>query len=103
MPVCSGGRGAAPGEECAGALAYLQRLDRHQYEFPFEALGKMAEAMHRWLNSGGNRQAIGDLDELREAVQRVTAYQEFQPHRFDRRDVNRKLVRASLPAQGAAA
>ena len=40
LPVCVGGRAAAPGEEYAGALAYLQRLDRHRYQFPFEELGK---------------------------------------------------------------
>jgi hypothetical protein len=100
LPVCSGGRGAAPGEEYAGALAYLQQLDRHRYTFPFEELATMAEGMRRWLDSGGDRQALGDFDELREATGRVAAYQEFQPQHFDRREVNRKL-QASLPDEGA--
>lgn len=91
VPVCTGGRGAAPGEEYAGASAYLQKLDRHRYEFPFEELGMIAEAMQHWLNSGGGRQALGDLDELREAAERVRAYQEFQPRCCDRREINRKL------------
>ena len=47
LPVCVGGRAAAPGEEYADALAYLQRLDRHRYEFPFEELGKIAKAIRR--------------------------------------------------------
>ena len=92
LPVCTGGRGAAPGEEYLGALAYLQRLDRHHYEFPFEALGRMVVALRRWLDTGANPQpAIRDLDGLREAAKRVTAYQEFQPRCYDRREVNRKL------------
>jgi hypothetical protein len=91
LPVCVGGRAAAPGEEHAGALAYLQRLDRHRHEFPFEAFGKMAEAIRRWLDAGGGRQALGDLEELREAVERVSEYQEFQPRRCDRREINRRL------------
>ena len=33
----------------------------------------------------------GDLDELREAVDRVEAYRAFQPDRFDRRALNRQL------------
>ena len=33
LPVCVGGRAAAPGEEYADALAYLQRLDRHTTSF----------------------------------------------------------------------
>ena len=91
LPVCVGGRAAAPGEEYAGALEYLQRLDRHRHEFPFEALGKVAAAIGHWLDAGGGRQALGDLKELRQAAERVRAYQEFQPRRCDRREINRKL------------
>jgi hypothetical protein len=91
LPVCTGGRAAAPGEEYARTLAYLQRLDRRHYEFPFEEFGKMAKAMRRWLDAGGGRQALGDLEELRQAVERVREYQEFQPQRCDRREINRRL------------
>ena len=96
VPVCSGGRGAAPGEGYAGPLAYLQHLDRHRYEFPFEALEKMAAVIQRWLNSEGDCRAVDDLAELREAVEHVSAYQAFRPHRFNRREVNRKLLEASF-------
>jgi len=91
LPVCVGGRAAAPGEEYAGALAYLQRLDRHRHEFPFEAFGKMAAAIGRWLDAGVGQQALGDLEELRQAAERVSEYQEFQPRRCDRREIHRKL------------
>ena len=47
--------------------------------------------MERFLDSDADRQAIGDLDELREAVDRVKAYQDFQPDRFDRRELNLQL------------
>ena len=85
-----GGRAAAASEEYAGALAYLQQLDRHRYEFPFEELGKIAKAIRCWLDAG-NHQALGDLEELREAVERVSEYQEFEPRRCDRREINRRL------------
>jgi Plasmid pRiA4b ORF-3-like protein len=88
-PVCTGGRRATPSEDGAGARDYLERWDRHRY--PFEDLAVMAEAVQRLLDSEGDRKIIGDLDELREAVQRVEAYQEFQPARFERRPVNRQL------------
>ena len=58
---------------------------------PIEELGIMAEAIQRFLDSDGDRHAIGDLDELREAVDRVKAYQDFQPGKFDRRKLNRQL------------
>jgi hypothetical protein len=89
LPVCTGGRRAAPGEECA--VAYLQRLDRHRYGFPFEELGTMAAALRRWLDARGSHEALRDIKELREALERVTAYQEFQPRRCERREINRKL------------
>jgi hypothetical protein len=73
LPVCTGGKAAAPGEEYAGALGYLQRLERHP------------------LDAGGGRQALGDLGELRKPAERVRAYQEFQPRRCDRREINGKL------------
>ena len=87
LPVWVGGRAAATGEEYAGALAYLHRLERHRHEFPFEALGKVAAAIGRWLDAGGGRQALGDLKELRQAAERVSEYQELQPRRCDRREI----------------
>jgi len=48
----------------------------------------MAEATRRFLDSDGNRHAIGDLDELREAVDRVKVYQDFQPDKFDQRELD---------------
>jgi len=98
LPMCSGGRGAAPGETYAGALAYLKELDRHRYAFPFEDLEKMSDALQRWLDSGGDRRALGDIEELREATERVAAYREFQLRRLDRRQLNRKLRALSQEA-----
>lgn len=91
LPSCTGGSRVAPPEGCAGAWAYLQRLDEHKSHPPLEELGLMAEALQRWLDAEGDRHALGDLDELREAVDRVEAYQAFQPDRFDRRALNRQL------------
>src|ERR1700726_493823 len=91
LPSCTGGNRTAPPEDCAGALDYLKRLDWHRSHLPIDELKIMAEAIRRFLDSDGNRHAIGDLDELREAVDRVKAYQDFQPDRFDRRELNRQL------------
>ena len=53
--------------------------------------GIMAETIRRFLDSNGDRCPIGDLGELREAVDRVKAYQDFQPDKFDRRELNLRL------------
>ena len=58
---------------------------------PIGELNIIAEAVQRFLDSDGNRHAIGDLAELHEAVDCLEAYQDFQPDRFDRRELNRQL------------
>ena len=70
---------------------YLQRLDGHKSHLPLEGFGLLAEALQRRLDAEGDRRALGDPNELREAVDRVEAYQAFQPDRFDRRALNRQL------------
>ena len=91
VPVCTGGRRAAPREDCAGARDYLERLNRRRHEWPMDDLALMAETLQRFLDSGGDRKALGNRDELRDALDRVTAYQDFQPQRFDRPQANRQL------------
>ena len=91
LPSCIGGSRAAPPEDCTGALDYHNRLDWHRSHLPIDELNIMAEAIRRFLDSDGNRHTIGDLDELREAVDRVKAYRDFQPDKFDRRELNRRL------------
>jgi len=91
LPSCTGGSRAAPPEGCAGPWVYLQRLEEHKSNLPLEGPSLMAEALRRWLEAEGDRRALGDLDELREAVDRVEAYRAFQPDRFDRRALDRQL------------
>jgi hypothetical protein len=91
LPSCTGGSRAAPPEGCAGTWDYLQRLDRHKTHPPLEELSLMAKALQRWLDAEDDRHALGDLDGLRAAVDRVEAYQAFQPDWFDRRALNRQL------------
>ena len=91
LPSCIGGRRAAPAEDRAGAWDYLKRLHWHRSHLPIDEILIMVEAVRRILDSDGDRHAIGDLDELREAADRVKAYQDFQPDRFNRRELNLQL------------
>jgi hypothetical protein len=91
LPICTGGSRAAPPEDCGGAMDYLERMDSHRLGVPIEDFVLMTDVMQRLLDSGGDRSAMGDLEELREAIDRVTAYQNFRPDRFDRREANRQI------------
>jgi hypothetical protein len=46
-PVCTGGKRAAPPEDCGGAWAYLQMVDRHHV--PLEAMTVVARTLDRLL------------------------------------------------------
>jgi hypothetical protein len=93
-PVCIGGKRAAPSENCPGAWGYLERLDQHRLYPPLEAMGVVAEALTTLLEADPQtsvRQALGDLDAFREAVDGLATYEQFRPDHFDRHAVNTQL------------
>ena len=58
-------------------------------------MGIVAEAISTLLEADPQtsvRAALGDLDDLREAVDCLEAYQAFQPDHVDRGDINRQLL-----------
>ena len=93
-PVCIGGKRAAPPEDCRGAWGYLERLDQHRLYPPLEAMGVVVQAISTLLEADPEtsvREALGELDEFREAVDCLDAYEQFQPAYFDRHAVNTQL------------
>ena len=86
-PVCIGGKRAGPSEDCRGAWAYMERLEQPRLSPPLEAISILLEANPHM----SVREALGDLDDLREAVDCLEGYQAFQPDHFDRGDINRRL------------
>ena len=91
-PVCTGGKRAAPPEDCGGAWAYLQQVDQHH--IPLEAMATLATALERLLKAEGQttiRQVIGDRDAFQEAVTQLDAYLQFRPEHVNRRQINAQL------------
>jgi Plasmid pRiA4b ORF-3-like protein len=96
-PACTGGKRAAPPEDCGGAWAYMQLVDQHH--IPLAAMSVVATALERLLQADGQttiRQVIGDRATFREAVGQLDAYLQFQPDHFDRHDVNTQLREGKL-------
>jgi hypothetical protein len=92
-PVCIDGKRAAPPEECSGTRAYKERLEQHRYP-PIAAMLVVAEAIKVMVETDPHasvREVLGDRDELREAVDCLEPYHQFQPDHVHRRRINAEL------------
>jgi hypothetical protein len=72
----------------------MERLDQHRLYPPLEALQVVAEAVSTLLAADPQtsvREALGEHDEFREAVDCLDAYQQFRPDHFDQHAVNTQL------------
>lgn len=93
-PVCLGGKRAAPPEDCRSAWGYMEQLDHHRLYPPLDAMGVVAEALTTLLEADPQtsvREALGDLDTFREAVDCLEAYEQVRPDHFDRHKANTQL------------
>lgn len=102
-PVCTGGQRPAPPEHVQDAEAYLALLDEHRSP-SWDALQVLAEAAQVLLEAPADvsiREAIGDLDTIREAMDRLDLYQQLQPSAFQRRAINAELRRQTWTETGA--
>ena len=71
----------------------MEMLDDHRYP-PINAMLVAAEVVRTLLEAGSQssiREALGDMDELREAVDCLRDYHQFQPDKLNRRRVNAHL------------
>jgi hypothetical protein len=72
----------------------MERLEQHRLSPPLEAMAVVADAISTLLHTDPQtsvRAALGDLEALREAVDCLDTYQQFQPEYFDRREINTQL------------
>jgi hypothetical protein len=102
-PVCTGGKWPAPPEHVQDAQTYLALLDEHRYP-SWEALQVLADAAQVLLDAPADvsiRDAIGDLEAIRDAMDRLETYQQLQPSAFQRRAINAELRRQTWTETGA--
>ena len=80
-PVCIGGKGAPPPEHCRSPWAYMEMMDDSRHP-PLDAMWIAAEAVRAVLEAAPQSsigEAIGDMEALREAVEQLRDYEEFEP------------------------
>jgi len=72
----------------------MERLEQHRLSPPLDALGwwPRPSAPSRGGPADLCAAVLGELDDLREAVDCLETYQAFQPEPLDRGDINRQLL-----------
>jgi Plasmid pRiA4b ORF-3-like protein len=83
-PVCIGGKGAAPPEHCRSPWAYMEMMDDYRHP-PLDATWVAAEAVRAVLEAAPQssiREAIGDMEALREAVEQLRDYPGYSEFKF---------------------
>jgi len=89
-PVCTGGSGACPPEECGGPQGYLERRDEADGYDAWRDMGVMVDWLDDLLQRGVGDEAVAELttDEARVAMERMVARGPFLPDKFSRKLVN---------------
>ena len=84
-PVCTGGKWPAPPEHVQDAWTYLELLDEHRYP-SWTHYGCWPMPRRSLLDAPADvsiREALGDLDEMREAMDRLEPINSCSPVRFN--------------------
>jgi Plasmid pRiA4b ORF-3-like protein len=93
-PVCTGGDGACPPEDCGGPASFMDhRDDRFSFD-ALEDLDTMVEVLQQIALKDGSEVLALDQDtrwRLEDALERAKAREQAQGRPFSRRDVNASL------------
>ena len=92
-PVCTGGAGACPPEDCGGAQGYLARRDEANGYETWQDLEALASFGQDLLDRHDTGRTLEDLalDDLEYVLDRMKAREPYLKAAFSRRDVNAQL------------
>lgn len=92
-PICTGGAGACPPEECGGPEGYLARRDEANGYDGWQDLEALASFGQELLDRHDTGQTLEDLDldNLEYVLDRMKAREPYLETSFSRRDVNAQL------------
>jgi hypothetical protein len=93
-PVCTGGDGACPPEDCGGPESFMDHRNDWLSLEAFEDLDTMAEVLQEVVRKDASEKLALDEEtrwRLEDAVERARAREDAQGRPFSRRDVNARL------------
>jgi len=93
-PVCTGGGGACPPEDCGGPESFMARRDDRLSFDALEDLDTMVEVLQQVTLKDGSEPLALDQEtrwRLEDALERAKAREEAQGRPFSRREVNASL------------
>lgn len=92
-PVCIGGSGACPPENCGGPHGYLERRDETESYDAWRDMDIMTGFLEDVVAADAPERKVSDFlnDDVEDAMERIKARQPFLEDKFSRGDVNKRF------------
>jgi hypothetical protein len=92
-PVCTGGSGACPPEDCGGPHGYLERRDEADGYDAWKDMGVMVGFLEDVVAADAPNRPVSDFmsDDVEAAMERMVARKPFAEGKFSRGDVNKQF------------
>lgn len=92
-PVCIGGSGGCPPEDCGGVHGYLERLDETESYDAWRDMDIMTGFLEDVVAADASNRKVSDFlsDDVEAAMARIAARKPFVEAEFSRRDVNKRF------------
>lgn len=92
-PVCIGGSGACPPEDCGGPHGYLERRDEADGYDAWKDMGVMVGFLEDVAAADAPNRPVSDFmsDDVEAAMERMVARKPFAEGKFSRGDVNKQF------------
>ncbi len=89
-PICIGGSGTCPPEDCGGPHGFLERRDEADGYDAWQDMGLMVEWLDDVMQPANPHQTVRDVltDDIEAAMHRVIAREPYQTGKFSRKLVN---------------
>ena len=95
-PICLGGDGSCPPEDCGGVAGFLARCEAWttpEAGYDFAVLAGFIDQLASKRSTGASIDAE-EINDIQEALERLEGRQGWQGNPFSRKDVNVRLSRA---------